>query len=347
MLAAVAEKQKNYSEAITRADKALKDKEYHEALKEFSLAASIKPEEAYPEKKLEEVQKIIKELEAKQLAYDQQISAADSKFTIGNYSQAIEFYQEALKYKPNDSYAENRINESRNLISESEIDAAYANAVSSAQFHEENKDLIKALASWESASHLKPNESLPVNKINELGAIVAAEKRKIQESYDKLITDADRFYSTKIFDQAIDSYQEAAQLKPDEKYPTEMIGQIKKYIEERAIVDLVTQPLSIKSGNEQRFSFKPVDMRVRRNNYVSLNVRFANTESSRFFLNYGLNEQKNGGIVVRNPGGKEENQFIIRVSSQDRWYRIDNNWISIYAEGSDVEITQLRISSGD
>jgi hypothetical protein len=51
--------------------------------------------------------------------------------------------------------------------------------------------------------------------------------------------------------------------------------------------------------------------------------------------------------VVRNPGGKTESQFIVRVSSQDRWYRIDNNWISIYPEGADVEVLQLRISSGD
>ena len=126
-----------------------------------------------------------------------------------------------------------------------------------------------------------------------------------------------------------------------------MIAQIRKYIAERAIVDLVTLPMTIKSGDEKRFSFKPVDMRVRRNNYVTLTMRFANTESSRFFLNYGLDNQKSGGIVVRNPGGKEESQFIIRVSSQDRWYRVDNNWISIYAEGSDIEITHMRISSGD
>ena len=347
LLEAIAEKEKNYSNAISIADKALKDKEYNLALENYNLASSIKPDEAYPKNKSSEVQNIIKDLEAKQLAYEENIATADSKFNNENYSQAIEGYQEALKFKPNDKYAVNRIAESRNLISESEINEAYENAVASAYFHEENKDLSKALDSWKIASNLKPNEALPKSKITELGAVVAAEKRKIQEAFDKLIAEADRNYNSKVFDQAIEKYEEAGKLKPEENYPSDMISQIRKYIAERAIVDLVTLPMTIKSGDEKRFSFKPVDMRVRRNNYVTLTMRFANTESSRFFLNYGLDNQKSGGIVVRNPGGKEESQFIIRVSSQDRWYRVDNNWISIYAEGSDLEITHMRISSGD
>ena len=347
LLEAIAEKEKNYSNAISIADKALKDKEYNLALENYNLASSIKPDEAYPKNKSSEVQNIIKDLEAKQLAYEENIATADSKFNNENYSQAIEAYQEALKFKPNDKYAVNRIAESRNLISETEINEAYENAVASAYFHEENNDLSKALDSWKIASNLKPNEALPKSKITELGAVVAAEKRKIQEAYDKLIAEADRNYNSKVFDQAIEKYEEAGKLKPEENYPSDMIAQIRKYIAERAIVDLVTLPMTIKSGDEKRFSFKPVDMRVRRNNYVTLTMRFANTESSRFFLNYGLDNQKSGGIVVRNPGGKEESQFIIRVSSQDRWYRVDNNWISIYAEGSDIEITHMRISSGD
>ena len=347
LLEAIAEKENNYSNAISIADKALKDKEYNLALENYNLASSIKPDEAYPKNKSSEVQNIIKDLEAKQLAYEENIATADSKFNNENYSQAIEAYQEALKFKPNDKYAVNRIAEARNLISESEINEAYENAVASAYFHEENNDLSKALDSWKIASNLKPNEALPKSKITELGAIVAAEKRKIQEAYDKLIAEADRNYNSKVFDQAIEKYEEAGKLKPEENYPSDMIAQIRKYIAERAIVDLVTLPMTIKSGDEKRFSFKPVDMRVRRNNYVTLTMRFANTESSRFFLNYGLDNQKSGGIVVRNPGGKEESQFIIRVSSQDRWYRVDNNWISIYAEGSDLEITHMRISSGD
>ncbi len=347
LLEAIAEKEKNYSNAISIADKALKDKEYNLALENYNLASSIKPDEAYPKNKSSEVQNIIKDLETKQLAYEENIATADSKFNNENYSQAIEAYQEALKFKPNDKYAVNRIAESRNLISETEINEAYENAVASAYFHEENNDLSKALDSWKIASNLKPNEALPKSKITELGAVVAAEKRKIQEAYDKLIAEADRNYNSKVFDQAIEKYEEAGKLKPEENYPSDMIAQIRKYIAERAIVDLVTLPMTIKSGDEKRFSFKPVDMRVRRNNYVTLTMRFANTESSRFFLNYGLDNQKSGGIVVRNPGGKEESQFIIRVSSQDRWYRVDNNWISIYAEGSDIEITHMRISSGD
>lgn len=347
ILAAIAEKDQAYVKAIEEADLALKNLEYKQSLAAYQQAASLKPEEEYPGKRVAEVQEIIIDIEAKQLAYNENIGVANTRFDAGEYQQSIAAYQEALKYKPKDQYAEKRIAEARNLVSVAEINESYANAVSTARFHEENNDLVSALSSWETASGLKPNESLPKEKMAALSAIVEAEMRKAQEAYDKAIADGDRYFNTKVFDQAIESYTEAGRLKPKETYPAERIDAIRKYIEERAIVDLVSSPIRVVSGNEKRFDFTPVDMRVRRNNYVILTLKFANTESSRFFLNYGLDSQKSGGIVLRNPGGKEETQFIVRVSSQDRWYRIDNNWLSIYPEGSDVEIVQLRISSGD
>jgi len=347
MLAAIAEKEQNYLDAITQADKAFNEKNYEQALGSYKLAASIKPEESYPSGRIVEVQKIIDEIEARNLAYNENISIADARFNNREYQQAIAAYQEALKFKPNDQYAENRVAEARSLISEAEINEAYATAVSAARYHEDNNDLISALNSWQSASSLKPAEPLPKERIADLSAIVAAEKRRIQDAYNKAIADGDRYFNSKVFDQAIEAYTEAGNIKPDETYPAERIAAIRQYIEERAIVDLVVDPVSVVSGEEKRFTFKPVDVRVRRNNYVILTLRFANTESSRFFLNYGLDGQRSGGIVIRNPGGKEQSEFIVRVSSQDRWYRIDNNWISIYPEGSDVEVLQLRISSGD
>jgi tetratricopeptide (TPR) repeat protein len=347
ILAAIAEKDLAYTKAIDDADLAFKNQDYKQSLASYQQAVSLKPEEEYPGKRAAEVQEIIKDIEAKQIAYNENVAEANSRFDAGEYQQSIAAYKEALKYKPKDQYAENRIAEARSLVSEAEINESYANAVSTARFHEDNNDLVSALSSWETASGLKPQESLPKEKMAELSGIVEAEMRKIQEAYDKAIADGDRYFTTKVFDQAIESYTEAGRLKPNETYPSEQIDAIRKYIEERAIVDLVSSPVSVVSGDEKRFDFAPVDMRVRRNNYVILTLRFANTESSRFFLNYGLDSQKSGGIVLRNPGGKEETQFIVRVSSQDRWYRIDNNWLSIYPEGSDVEIVQLRISSGD
>ena len=347
ILARFGQIEESYANAIRTGDNAFQTKEYEKAVDAFKQAQSLKPDEAYPVSRVKEIQAILDEIRAKQLAFDQNIRDADNMFDLRQFQQAVSFYQEALKYKPEDQYAANRISEARSLISEAEINEAYTSAVNAAGFHEDNGNLASALDSWQTAASLKPNETLPREKIAELSAIVAAEKRKIQDAYEKAIADGNRFFNTKVFDQAIEAFTEAGHLRPDESYPLEMIANIRKYIEERAIVDLVSDPVNVVSGDEKRFTFAPVDMRVRRNNYVILTMRFENPEASRFFLNYGLDGQRSGGIVVRNPGGKEEKEFIVRVSSQDRWYRIDNNWISIYPEGSDVEIVQLRISSGD
>ncbi|HOW32209.1 MAG TPA: hypothetical protein PLP88_11650, partial [Bacteroidales bacterium] len=65
------------------------------------------------------------------------------------------------------------------------------------------------------------------------------------------------------------------------------------------------------------------------------------------FLNYGRDAQKNGGIVLRTIAPGEGADYLIRLAGQDRWYREDNNWISIYTEGSDVEVSRIQISSGE
>jgi tetratricopeptide (TPR) repeat protein len=173
ILAAIAEKDLAYTKAIDDADLAFKNQDYKQSLASYQQAVSLKPEEEYPGKRAAEVQEIIKDIEAKQIAYNENVAEANSRFDAGEYQQSIAAYKEALKYKPKDQYAENRIAEARSLVSEAEINESYANAVSTARFHEDNNDLVSALSSWETASGLKPQESLPKEKMAELSGIVA------------------------------------------------------------------------------------------------------------------------------------------------------------------------------
>ena len=41
------------------------------------------------------------------------------------------------------------------------------------------------------------------------------------------------------------------------------------------------------------------------------------------------------------------NDYLIRISVQDKWYREDNNWISLFVETGDIEITRVQIAAGD
>jgi hypothetical protein len=88
-------------------------------------------------------------------------------------------------------------------------------------------------------------------------------------------------------------------------------------------------------------------MRLRKNNYIILKARKTGETEPKVYVNYGIDGQKSGGIVLRSIKSQETSDYMVRVSIQDRWYRLDNNWISIYAEGAAVEISRMQISQGD
>jgi hypothetical protein len=52
-------------------------------------------------------------------------------------------------------------------------------------------------------------------------------------------------------------------------------------------------------------------------------------------------------VVLKSIRKGDITDYIIRVSAQDPWYRNDNSWLNLYAEGGDIEITSIQISQGD
>ena len=164
-------------------------------------------------------------------------------------------------------------------------------------------------------------------------------------AYDKAVGEGDRYYNTFVFDQAIDSYTDALSFLPMETYPKEMISKIKKIIAENAIVDVVNASTIIPGGSEKQFSFTPINMASRKNNYFFIKIRNLSDKPSNVLLRYGKDKQTNGGAVIKNLAADGKiNDRLVSVRDQDPWYREDNNWISVYPQGGDVEITFIQIS---
>ena len=77
-LAAIqAEKVKNYADAIARADNLFNEKNYENSRNEYRSALDIKPEESYPQQRIDEIGNILAELSASQKAYEEAIAKGD------------------------------------------------------------------------------------------------------------------------------------------------------------------------------------------------------------------------------------------------------------------------------
>ncbi|GAB1405086.1 hypothetical protein MASR1M74_22650 [Lentimicrobium sp.] len=343
------ELEQRYATALAEADNHLNNSDLDEAMAAYRRAKDIKPAEKYPDEQLKRIAELKEKEQQMAVHYSQSIKSGDAFFQSGAYTEALTAYQRALESKPGAEYPSARIKEIDVILQEQKqlADKDYNEAIQTADELFAEKDFTSSVRFYEKASALKPEQNYPKEKLITIRTLLQERARNQMEAYNKLIMNADRLYQDKIFDQAIEAYLEAGLAKPDEAYPSNMIIKIRKYLEDHAMVSLVSSPVDIASGDEKKFNFNPIEMRLRKNNYVSIVARKTGEDDPKVYVNYGKDNQKNGGIVLRNITSDENNDFLVRVSIQDRWYREDNNWISIYSEGGGIEISRMQIAQGD
>ncbi len=127
-----------YKLIVANANKTLGEKKYDAARVLYVDALGIKPNEAFPKQKIEEIDKIkadlVKQQEIKdkknnnilptlgkkeadvELKYKESVKIADGHFDKKNYADAKKYYQEALTYKGGDAYAKVRMIECEKLL---------------------------------------------------------------------------------------------------------------------------------------------------------------------------------------------------------------------------------------
>jgi len=144
-----------------------------------------------------------------------------------NLDSAVEKLNGALAIK-DDSDVQEKMEELKKLIEENKaskkLKEKYAQVIASAQTKEVSEDFAGAIMKYEEASSLKPNEIIPIEKIEELKTIIAnrAANEIIDKKYSVLMLEADGLMSAKVYLGAIDKYKEALNVK-DEQEPKDKI----------------------------------------------------------------------------------------------------------------------------
>ncbi|MFN6039060.1 MAG: tetratricopeptide repeat protein, partial [Bacteroidota bacterium] len=118
---------KDFNDAIEQAKKLSSEKKYAAAKEKYRSAQLIKPTHLVPPAEIKKLEELIKNQEKtntniNQIKYNSAISAGDNKFSSKNYQEAISFYREALKFKPNDSIASKKILDTESLIKSNSSD---------------------------------------------------------------------------------------------------------------------------------------------------------------------------------------------------------------------------------
>ena len=343
---------KQYRDAISAADIALQAKDYQKALTGYQSAMEIKPAEQYAKGKVLEIETTMAE-QARQLEIENQyvkiIANADAYFKNGKFEEARTAYQEALTIKPAEDFPNQQIIEiNRTLENQvAQREQAYQIVISKADNYFTQQDYEMAKLQYDRALELKPDELYPKDKLKLVNEQILMKRQLIQAEYDKTLVEADRSYTSKTYDDAINSYRSAALLKPDEDYPKEMVSRILKLLTERSIVQINKDPLLITNNTQYKFDFMPVPVKDRKSNYIFFRARNVSKSDYKLIISYGKDQTKNGGVVIKVPAGEELYEYVVRISAQYKWFSDDNNWISFYPEGGDFEVYLMQISYSD
>ena len=344
--------EKEYQAAIQQGKQLYEQKQYKNALASFKKAKSLKPEDTYSGKMIQSIETtlaVIARTKALQLAYTESNKQAAQLLKEQKYELARAQYQNSLTLKPDERYPKKQIADINTILTRlaKERDQRYAAAISRADNLYNSRNYQKAVSMYEEAASIKPGEPYPGEQIAACKTFIVQIVAEQTQKYKLAIVEADKLYAAKVYDKAIKAYKKAEKAKPDETYPAEMIKKIMDYIQKNAIVDLIKEKILIPAGETKKLLFKALPVDVRKSNYVFVKAHNVDGKSFRIIFTYGKDKSKNGGFVVQVPPGKINQDFIIRVGIQYKWFSDDNNWLSIYPENNPIEISLVRISKSD
>ncbi|MBL4752809.1 MAG: PorP/SprF family type IX secretion system membrane protein [Flavobacteriales bacterium] len=146
-----------YDELIAEADSLFEAGKYEEARSAYEQALALKPDEQYPKDKIAEIDSM------KNSQYDDAIARADALFKNRDYEGAKRAYEEALRHKPGDEYAQDRLNKTNKIISL--FAKRYNTLIKAADSLFMAKEYKLAREQYVKASEFNPNSKYPKEMI--------------------------------------------------------------------------------------------------------------------------------------------------------------------------------------
>lgn len=222
-----AEQEEKYRSSIAKANGLFDRKSYAEARPVYEEALQYKPGDGYANGRISEIDKLLAEL-AKQKQYNDLIAQADKNHQSKNFDQATAQYTQAKQLLPTEKYPQEQLDlivrERQELVRAEQLDRDFNQAMQAGSAAAQQKDYLQALASYQKALGLKPENKLAQDKIAEVNrAIVAVENDK---KYLQAIQLADQALAAKDYEKARTQYQEAIKFKATENYPKNKLAEI-------------------------------------------------------------------------------------------------------------------------
>ncbi|WP_153639022.1 hypothetical protein [Prolixibacter sp. NT017] len=233
-------------------------------------------EEAARQKALAEAAKKQAEAEANQRKFSAAVAKGDSLFGLKQYDGSIAAFNEALQLQPDAQYPATMLEKIKKAFAEqkqlqqqralaekkqAEKDKQYNDLIAKADQQAKDNQLTAAKQSYTDAGKVKPRETYPIRRVNEINALLAEQARKekalaeqvkkqkhstyqeekdtlnfhytgvVEDLYLKNIKKADAAFTESKWTVARFFYFEAQKYKPQKKYPKTQVAACDEAIE--------------------------------------------------------------------------------------------------------------------
>lgn len=233
--ASAQEQAPTYQSLVASGDKEFAKKEYIKAKTCYQEALRIKPNDATAKSKLNKTLDAIREESKKEEQFFEHLDKADAFYDNGDFQNALMEYDNALKIMPKDEYAQSKKAEiTQTLQNEKEKLDSFNNMVALGDKLLSGEKYAEAVMQYESALKLYPNSNSAKAKLKEAYDKNAAYNLKVSE-FERFKKQGHDFELRKKYSEAIESYQKALQIFPQETEISAIVSslQAKKDVADR------------------------------------------------------------------------------------------------------------------
>lgn len=223
-------KKAEYDKLLAAGDELLKNQKFEDAIAEYAKAEHLFPENPEAQKRIENAKQERSDLElkGKEERYRDLLSSGDEAKNNANYDEALRLYTEAEKIFPAKNEAQTKVHELNEFIKKEKEDAInneFSERMSEGDKLLSEEKFEEAEAAFQKAHKLKPKESSPNTKIQEVHKRKAEKIAKLQkessekekqEKFSSLMQSAKDLHSQAEFQKAISTYHLALEVIPNE-----------------------------------------------------------------------------------------------------------------------------------
>jgi hypothetical protein len=242
---------KDYEKLMVEGDDRMVAAKFEEAMSKYKGALGLFPNDEPAQEKYDEAERRFKEQQANkgnEARYAQLIKDGDAQFKSQSWETAQVNYQDALSIKPNEAYPKAQLEEIKKKLQAAELEKQFLALIAQAdgEFNEEN--FATSINTYKEALKIKSDDVYSKKQIDLAQAAIDAiandknKQEEIEKRYKALIASADELFAKKQYQESIDKYESASDVKPEESYPPAQINKARKALEDTNTVVRNTTP---------------------------------------------------------------------------------------------------------